>query len=264
MKQWATQKRSGFTIVELLIVIVVIAILAAITVVAYNGIRERAETSSLHSAAAQAYKKIEAEKIRTGVYPSAVEDAGVIAAAGSTYDYRAFGYGSCVAVSKGDLTYHVSTDNPSPTSGSCGQVKAEYFNNNSLSGTPVLTRYEDQINNTWGTGSPQAGVVNVDSFSSRYTTYINPPVTGAYTFYTVMDDAERLTVNGTVLVDAITTSSPCCVTRTMPVVNLTANTPVPVVVEHREGGGGAYIRLLWSYTGQTQTAVPASAFLRKG
>ena len=43
MKQWA--KQSGFTIVELLIVIVVIAILAAITIVAYTGIQERAKES---------------------------------------------------------------------------------------------------------------------------------------------------------------------------------------------------------------------------
>jgi prepilin-type N-terminal cleavage/methylation domain-containing protein len=35
-------KARGFTIVELLIVIVVIAILAAITIVAYNGIQSRA------------------------------------------------------------------------------------------------------------------------------------------------------------------------------------------------------------------------------
>jgi prepilin-type N-terminal cleavage/methylation domain-containing protein len=41
----AKKKNSGFTIVELLIVIVVIGILAAITIVAYNGIQLRARDS---------------------------------------------------------------------------------------------------------------------------------------------------------------------------------------------------------------------------
>ena len=40
-KAWASEKK-GFTIVELLIVIVVIGVLAAITVVAYNGMQQRA------------------------------------------------------------------------------------------------------------------------------------------------------------------------------------------------------------------------------
>jgi prepilin-type N-terminal cleavage/methylation domain-containing protein len=44
-----TIKQKGFTIVELLIVIVVIAILAAITIVAYNGIQNRANDSSVQS-----------------------------------------------------------------------------------------------------------------------------------------------------------------------------------------------------------------------
>ena len=47
--QWAKQTR-GFTIVELLIVIVVIAILAAITIVAYNGIQNRAKNTQQISA----------------------------------------------------------------------------------------------------------------------------------------------------------------------------------------------------------------------
>ena len=42
-------KQTGFTIVELLIVIVVIAILAAMSIVAYNGIQERARESHIAS-----------------------------------------------------------------------------------------------------------------------------------------------------------------------------------------------------------------------
>lgn len=42
-------RQKGFTIVELLIVIVVIAILAAITIIAYNGIQKRANDAAIQS-----------------------------------------------------------------------------------------------------------------------------------------------------------------------------------------------------------------------
>ncbi|OYX53307.1 hypothetical protein B7Y92_03415 [Candidatus Saccharibacteria bacterium 32-50-13] len=48
----------GFTIVELLIVIVVIAILAAITIVAYNGIQDRARSAALRSDLTQIDKQL--------------------------------------------------------------------------------------------------------------------------------------------------------------------------------------------------------------
>ena len=50
---WAKNKQSGFTIVELLIVVVVIAILAVITIVSYNGIQERARISGAQSFSTQ-------------------------------------------------------------------------------------------------------------------------------------------------------------------------------------------------------------------
>ena len=49
MDRLSQLKRSGFTIVELLIVIVVIAILAAITIVSYNGVTSRARDAVMKS-----------------------------------------------------------------------------------------------------------------------------------------------------------------------------------------------------------------------
>ncbi len=54
----AMRVRAGFTIVELLIVVVVIAILAAITIVAYNGIQTSAKNSQAIAAVGEYVKGI--------------------------------------------------------------------------------------------------------------------------------------------------------------------------------------------------------------
>lgn len=62
----------GFTIVELLIVVVIIAILAAITIVAYNGIQNRAKSSASASAQETVAKKAEVANGVASSYPTTV------------------------------------------------------------------------------------------------------------------------------------------------------------------------------------------------
>ena len=68
------QRNRGFTIVELLIVIVVVAILAAISVVAYSGVQQRAQQVKMQTDIAQANKNIQLFAADNGVYPGVIND----------------------------------------------------------------------------------------------------------------------------------------------------------------------------------------------
>ncbi len=75
MNRWAPQKNTGFTIVELLIVIVVIGILAAIVIVAFNGVQSRAVETAAKSDLRSAAKTMESLKITEGAYPTVLPSA---------------------------------------------------------------------------------------------------------------------------------------------------------------------------------------------
>lgn len=63
-------KRSqGFTIVELLIVIVVIGILAAITIIAFNGVQQRSKNTQTINAIASYVKLLSLYKVDEGTHP---------------------------------------------------------------------------------------------------------------------------------------------------------------------------------------------------
>jgi len=64
----------GFTIVELLVVIVVIGIIAAITVVAYTGISQKAIASSLESDLRNGSNKLKMYQVENGSFPSSLDE----------------------------------------------------------------------------------------------------------------------------------------------------------------------------------------------
>lgn len=66
-------KSQGFTIVELLIVVVVISILAAITIVSYNGIQNRAKDAAALNVTKNVEKKVQLYYSLYGTYPSTAQ-----------------------------------------------------------------------------------------------------------------------------------------------------------------------------------------------
>lgn len=115
----------GFTIVELLIVIVVIAILAAITIVAYNGITSRAIETSLQSDLRNAATTLELDNTRTGSYPADAASAnggqGLKASGDNALSYVEKPYGYCASATnpRSGKTFVVKSSTGQITEGSC-------------------------------------------------------------------------------------------------------------------------------------------------
>lgn len=120
MKEW--ENRRGFTIVELLIVVVVIAILASITIVSYNGIQNRAKAAATQQNVSQAVKKINLWKVdNVDQSPDLTAFVNLVGSANSSqYQYTPGANGTfCVTATTGNLSYYASSTQTSPAAGAC-------------------------------------------------------------------------------------------------------------------------------------------------
>lgn len=79
-------KQPGFTIVELLIVIVVIGILAAITIVAYNGIQDRARDSKRQQDTDSIIKALNLYLVDNNTFPNTGGSTSIDSAWSTTAD----------------------------------------------------------------------------------------------------------------------------------------------------------------------------------
>ena len=139
---------SGFTIVELLIVVVVIAILAAIVIVAYNGIQTRARDSSVQTSVKQASTKILTyATLNNDSLPADLATIGLVSSGPTSYQYTVNNSSSprtfCVSVTEGAISYFVSNTSTIPTVGTCNsppEVVASIYSTNPISNA---TLYND-------------------------------------------------------------------------------------------------------------------------
>lgn len=89
-----TKARRGFTIVELLMVIFVIAILAAITIVAFTGVQQRTRNTAKVASVQQAVKLVRLYKAENEEYPRSVGGTWCL-----TQDNACTGYSGTVSSS---------------------------------------------------------------------------------------------------------------------------------------------------------------------
>jgi hypothetical protein len=84
--------------------------------------------------------------------------------------------------------------------------QAEYFNNTTLSGAPVLVRDDVTINQNWGAGSPGPGV-NADFWSVRWNRQFSAQP-GQYRIILTSDDGSRLFINNELIIDSWQVQAP--------------------------------------------------------
>lgn len=203
-------RRYGFTIVELLIVVVVIAILATITIVSYNGITKTADESALKSDLKTASTKIAIYYATNSDYPASLTGDVATESSGSTFNYTRISSSSfCLsATSKRNANLVYKTDEsgvmrPGACASSPVYTAAACFVFNSTTQT-ITDYYNNEGNNSANPACPRSvaipptingvavRVLGTASFSMNLLTSVSIPdsvtTIGNYAF-----DADLLT-----------------------------------------------------------------------
>ncbi|MCK9555110.1 glycoside hydrolase family 3 C-terminal domain-containing protein [bacterium] len=145
--------------------------------------------------------------------------------------------GNLVPVDFGEFT----TPGPNPQPG----LKAEFFNNTELTGIPVLTRVDRNINFDWDGSSPGSGL-GANNFSARWTGNFTPSKSGEYDLGLLSDDGSRLYIDGKLVVNNWAEHGPETRRGT---IYLEGGKACDIRVEMFEKGGNALVKLGYSPEG---------------
>jgi len=119
--------QKGFTLVELLVVVVVISILAVIGYVVYSGMQTRAHKAILSSDLTASAEILNLDKTRSGgtAYPADIDDAdkgnGLPASSGTNYQYTVSNTSPptfCLTATNSSISMYITESTP-PQDGAC-------------------------------------------------------------------------------------------------------------------------------------------------
>ncbi|MBS3784184.1 MAG: hypothetical protein KGY78_07050 [Anaerolineae bacterium] len=128
--------------------------------------------------------------------------------------------------------------------------QAQYWANKDLSGAPVLTRDDPNMDFDWGLGSPAAGVP-ADGFSARWTRYIDV-TPGTYRFSATSDDGIRVWIDDELMLDQWTVHAP----KTDTFTRYLGEGHHLIKVEYFENTERAVAKLSWTMEGAEPPPTP--------
>jgi hypothetical protein len=136
-----------------------------------------------------------------------------------------------------------------------GDWQASYWNNRTLTGAPIVTRTDPDVNFNWSLGSP-ASEINVDDFSARWTRTLLVTQPGAFRFTLNSDDGSRLFIDDQLVINAWYDHG---ATRTFSATRDLAAGSHEVRIEYYERRGAAVMRFGWSPVGGSAPTTPTPA-----
>lgn len=159
--------KGGFTIVELLIVIVVIGILAAIVVVAYNGVQDRASASAMKAEIASIVKQVEVKRVTLGDrYPKDIAEMTPLTINKDVYDKDQNNIYYCLDITNDTYAFGLRAKNDDGYMVSNGATTE-------VSSVNGLATCQHIGITTWGSNATQAVLQGYTGNTGNYSSFLN-------------------------------------------------------------------------------------------
>lgn len=122
-------------------------------------------------------------------------------------------------------------------------LKGEYFSNVTLSGSPALTRIDQQLQFQWTLFSPDPNVLPYDFYSVRWTGKLKAPATGKFKIGVDGNDGYRIYINSKLIVDNWKKLTKQAILKDF---TFEKGREYDIRVEYYEPAGNAFFSLVWN------------------